>query len=236
MAQKKVLDEAHIHEGHRKRLLDTMINAGMENVSEVQAMEFVLGYVFPRGDVNPLAHRLLQEFGSVANVLDSDINSLKAIKGMGESSAKRLYMIGQLFHYYTFVKMGEKCQFKNYDNICDYFEELLRFRTIENFMIIGLDAMYKVIGRRVLARGSVKNVGIPGIAVSNFVASSKPVHVIFAHNHPTGSAKASDDDIESNKNLLSLLEILGVNFIDHIIVGEDGIFSMKNNAFLRTFN
>ena len=235
MIQKKVLDEAHIHEGHRKRLLETVVNAGMENVSEVQAMEFILCYIFPRGDVNPLAHRLLCEFGSVANVLDADINSLKAVKGMGDRSAKSLFMLGQMFHYYTHNKTSGKWSFKTFDSICDYFEELLRFRTVENFLILGLDAKFNLISRKVLAKGSVKTVGIPPIEVSNFVAATKPVYIIFAHNHPGGSAKASDQDVGANNALASLLSCLGVKFIDHIIVGEDGIFSIKNDNFVRRF-
>lgn len=235
MAQKKPLDEAHIHEGHRKRLLDTMINAGMENVSEIQAMEFILGYIFPRGDVNPLAHRLLAEFGSVANVLDADVNSLKDIKGMGERSAKSLFMLGELFHFYTHNKTGKKIKLTTYEEICDYFEESLRFRTVENFVIVALDAKMNLTHRKILAKGTVKNVGIPPLNVSNFIASSRAVYVIFAHNHPTGTARASEQDLKANAGFASLLACLGVNFVDHIIVGEDGIFSIKNNKFLREF-
>ena len=60
---KNPFDEAHMHAGHRNRLLNTIYAVGIENVSDVQAMEFILFYIFPRGDVNPLAHRLLYEFG-----------------------------------------------------------------------------------------------------------------------------------------------------------------------------
>lgn len=235
MAKKKPLDEENIHKGHRARLLDTVINAGMENVSEIQAMEFILGYVFPRGDVNPLAHRLLHEFGSVANVLDSEINSLKSVQGMGDSSAKRLYMIGQLFNYYTHARVGQKQNLSTYQAISDYFEEFLRFRTLETFVIIGLDAKMNLIQRKILALGSVKNVGIPSIDVANFVSSTKLVYVLFAHNHPSGSAKVSKQDLDANNALAELLKCLGVNFIDHIIVGEDGIFSIKQDNFIRIY-
>lgn len=235
MAQKKPLDEKHMHEGHRKRLLDTVYNSGLENVSDIQAMEFILCYIFPRSDVNPLAHKLLYEFGSVANVLDSDVNSLMEIDGIGERSAKSLYMLGRLFDYYTHVRCGERIRLGNYEEICDYFEELLRFRNRENFMIVALDAKCKLIQRKILAKGSVLHVGIPAIEVSNFIASTKAVYILFAHNHPKGGAKASEKDLQQNTGLNILIKSLGATFIDHIVVGDDGIYSIKNQNFIRCF-
>ena len=235
MAQKKPLDEAHMHEGHRLRLLNTVLNAGMENVSDVQAMEFILFYIFPRGDVNPLAHRLLHEFGSVANVLDSDVNSLKQIKGMGERSAKALVMLSEMFNYYTSVKLSKKINLAHFSDIADFFEQLLRFRTVENFMIVGLDAKFNLIQRKTLSTGSVINVGIDPTVIANFIISAKPAFVLFAHNHPGGSARASERDIVATKGIKDLIEKLGIRFVDHIIVGDDGIFSVEKDEFIRAF-
>lgn len=233
---KKPFDEAHMHDGHRARLLDTLYNVGIENVSDVQAMEFILFYIFPRGDVNPLAHRLLHEFGTVANVLDADINSLKEIRGMGERSAKSLKLLGDLFFYYTQNKLSDKIVLSNLNQITDFFEELLRFEPKEKFLIIGLDPNYKLIQKKVVAIGSVKNVGITPSAITNFVASCCPTSVIFAHNHPGGKSSASSQDVEATDRLEKLLVCLGVKFIDHFIIGNDGIFSVKSKGRLRNFN
>lgn len=233
---KKPFDEEHMHHGHRARLLDTLYNVGIENVSDVQAMEFILFYIFPRGDVNPLAHRLLHEFGTVANVLDADINSLKEIKGMGERSVKSLKLLGDLFFYYTQNKLSEKVVLASLEQITDYFEELLRFEPKEKFLIIGLDPEYNIIQKKVVAIGSVKNVGITPTAISNFVSSCNPTSIIFAHNHPGGKSKASSQDIEATDKLEKLLNCLGVKFIDHFIIGNDGIFSVKSKGRLRDFH
>lgn len=235
MTIKRTNDESKMHHGHRQRLLDAMINAGIENLSEVQAMEFILFYIFPRGDVNPIAHRLLNRFGSVANVLDADVLELKEISGMGDRSAKSLKMLGEIFFYYTLNKLSNKQVLENYAQITDYFEELLRFDSTERFFIVGLDASYRYISKKLLAIGSVKNVGLPPMSVANFIASSKPSSIIFAHSHPGGSAKASSQDELANEKLKTLISCLGVQFIDHIIVGEDGVYSMSQNDFLRIF-
>ena len=80
-----------IHDGHRKRLIDTVNKAGLDTLSEVQALEYILFFIFPRGDVNPLAHRLLDRFGDIATVLDAPIEDLVMVEGMGETSAKKMH-------------------------------------------------------------------------------------------------------------------------------------------------
>ena len=235
MANKQPSDESKIHHGHRLRLLDTMINAGIENMSEVQAMEFILFYIFPRGDVNPLAHRLLDKFGSVSQVLDADIEELKEVSGMGDRSSKGLKMLGEIFFYYTQNKLSNKIVLETYSQLTDYFEELMRMDSTERFFIVGLDSSFKVIRRKMLAVGSVKNVGISPLLVTNFVSSSKPAYIIFAHSHPGGKAVPSSQDIKANEKLYELIKCLGVDYVDHIIVGEDGVYSMKKKEYLRKF-
>ena len=230
----KKTDE-NIHSGHRARLLDTVVKAGIENVSDVQALEFILTYVFPRGDVNPLAHRLLDEFGSVSNVLEAEVNSLQKVKGMGQTSAKRLFMLGELFFFYTQNKLSVKTKLQNYTQITDYFDELLRFQPIENFVILALDSSFNLKSKKVLATGSVKNVGLDPIKIADFISSTKPSYILFAHNHPGGSAKASSQDTEANEKFKDLIAKLGVKFVDHIVVGEDGIYSLGRKDFLRRF-
>ena len=90
-------DEKNIHAGHRGRLLDTVCNAGIETLSSVQAMEFILTYIFPRGDVNPLAHRLLDKFGNIASVLDAEESELMTVRGIGERAAKLIRQLTEIF-------------------------------------------------------------------------------------------------------------------------------------------
>ncbi len=61
------------------------------------------------------------------------------------------------------------------------------------------------------------------------------MYVLLAHNHPQGKAKPSEEDVIGTRNIENLLKTLGVPLVDHIIVGIDGVFGMKNNEFYRTF-
>ncbi len=228
-------DEANIHAGHRQRLLNQICKAGIENMSDIVAIEFILTYVFPRCDTNKIAHRLLDKFGNPADVLNADWTLTKNVKGMGEASAKKLHLLVDIFNYYTELSLDKKYQFAYRSNIADFFEELLRFKNVETSYIVGVDAANRVKSKIKLSIGGIKSVGISTHEIANFITNIKPAYAFLAHNHPLGKAQPSQGDVEGTQIVESLLSSLGVPLIDHIIVGIDGVFGMKTNEYYRTF-
>ena len=103
------------HEGHRERLLNLIDNAGIENVSKIQAVEYFLTYIFPRGDVNPLAHRLLDRYGNFANIINASPVDLIKVKGINERSTKKITLFSQLIDLYAISSMEEKISIDDRD-------------------------------------------------------------------------------------------------------------------------
>ena len=225
----------HMHNGHRQRLTDTILNAGLRNVSDVVALEFILTYVIPRADTNDLAHRLLNKFGSMVEVLNADPNFLAEVEGMGETSAKKLHLFVDIFDYYTEKVLARKYSFKYRGQMTDYFESLLRFKGVETTYIVGVDASFRVKASYKLGEGGLLSVGISTHQIAKFITSVKPAYVVLAHNHPQGSCKPSLGDIEGTDVVENLVNSLGVKMIDHLIVGMDGIYGIKSKGFYREF-
>ena len=94
--------------GHRERLIETVFSGGIENLSNVQALEFILFYVFPRGDVNPLAHRLLDRYKNIPTVLEAPIYDLVKVEGMEIKSAKKLNLLLNIYYRYTEEKAAKQ--------------------------------------------------------------------------------------------------------------------------------
>ena len=92
-------EEKNIHSGHRERLSITAMTS-FDGLSEVQKVELFLFYILPRVDTNPLAHKLLDRFGSFANILDADEKELAKIDGLGKNSATKIKILHKLFEYY----------------------------------------------------------------------------------------------------------------------------------------
>ena len=228
-------DEKNIHAGHRERLLDLVAKCGLENISDIQAVEFILCYIFPRGDVNPLAHRLLQKYKNIPTILDAPIEDVKLVKGMGETSAKKLHALLGVFSRYTVDKMLKQKTLSTLGEIYDYIEALLRFKKEEEFHILGVNAKGEVIADRLLAKGTLKNVGIEMRDVSLFVATYKVPAVILVHNHPEGFCQASNEDLKSHSSIEGIFRFGGCNLLDSLVIGSDGIYSMKDRAIKRKF-
>ena len=228
-------DEENMPAGHRERLINTVFKCGLENVSEIQAVEFVLFYVFPRGDVNPLAHRLIDRYKHFSSMLEAPIEDLQMVKGMGEMSAKKLHLFLSIYSNFIMDKLKKQKVLSTAGEMFDYIESLLRFKNEEEFHLLGLDANGGVIEDRCLAKGSIKRVGIEMRDISLFVSTYHVHAVIFVHNHPNGSCVASAQDIVSNEKLEGMFKFSGARMVDNLIVGEDGIYSIPLKQIRRKF-
>lgn len=223
-----------IHDGHRKRLIDTVYEAGLDRVSDIQALEYILFYVFPRGDVNPLAHRLLDRFHHISTVLEASIEDLQMVEGMGETSAKKLHAFTEIFFLYSSDK-NKAHPARTAGELFDHLEQLLRFKSIEMVYIMGVNAKGETVQERKLAQGSYENVRLDVKDIVLYVSTHKVKRVILVHNHPNGSCNPSPDDIAATANFKLICSYAGCSLIDSLIVGSDGIYSIETRVMKRRF-
>lgn len=224
-----------IHDGHRKRLIETVYRAGIDNVSDIQALEFILFYVFPRGDVNPLAHRLLDRFQNISTVLEATVEDLQMVEGMGETSAKKLASLMDIFYLYSADK-NKAHPAKTAGELYDHLEQLLRFKSNENVYIMGVNAKGETVKERRLAIGSYENVQLDVKDVVLYITTQKVGRVVLVHNHPGGSCSPSTDDIAATEQFKQICTFAGCSLIDSLIIGSDGIYSIEDRMVKRKFS
>lgn len=223
------------HEGHRKRQLESMSAGALRVATEVQQLEFILTYILPRGDVNPLAHRLLKKFGNIPNVLNANVQELKTVYGINERAAQKIAILPDIIDIYLKGTIAPKIDLTRYGELCDFIELNLRHQREEQFLILGVNARGRLIRSDILARGVVDKMAISPRAITNFINSTIPYYIMFVHNHPGGVASASALDVEGNNFLQNTVNCCGAHFLDHYVQGDDGIFSIKENRYLRTY-
>lgn len=234
MSKIKVEDE-HRHDGHRQRLLKQILDVGIDRVSDVVALEFILTYVIPRTDTKKIAYDLLDEFGSVANVLDCDPYTLTKVNGLSTTSANRLHLLVDIFNYYADKRMEKHYRFERKSDIADYFEELLRFKNVEMSYVVAVGANFEFLAKKQMSSGSVRGVTIDSHMIAQFIINTKPAFLLIAHNHPHGEAKPSQADILGTEMVKTLCSSMSVRLLDHIIVGYDGVYSIVNNELVMRF-
>lgn len=223
----------HSGASNKGALLEKLYDEDAEPLTSEEVTELALSYILPRGDNSVLARQLLEKYDCFSNILMSDWLVLR--EDMTERAAKALSMLFFVFEHYVESGIDKRYKLDNDENVADFFEELLRFKQIEETFIIGLDAKGKIKSKHKLASGGMKSVGVSTHDVARFVAITKPVSCYMCHNHPNGSAKPSEADRKGNDLMMSLCKKLKVEFLDHVIVGVDGAFSMLRNKFLRQF-
>ena len=223
-----------IHDGHRKRLINTVNKVGLDNLSDVQALEYILFLIFPRGDVNPLAHRLLDRFGHVSTVLEADIEDLKMVEGMGETSAMKLHSLLEIFYYYSLDK-GRVSHAKTSGELYDRFEQMLRYRGQEEVYIIGISPRGEATSERKIAEGNFSEVNIDIKDIALYLTTYKVTSVIIVHNHPNGNCLPSPADFDTTEKFREMFKFVGCKIQDSLIVGIDGIYSIVSKEVVRRF-
>ena len=89
-----------VHDGHRKRLRQRFMDEGLDHFSDIQVLELLLFYAIARQDTNPIAHRLLDHFGSLSQVLEAPVEELCKVEGVGENTAVYLRLVTQVGRWY----------------------------------------------------------------------------------------------------------------------------------------
>ena len=161
-----------IHDGHRDRMKARFLEHSLENFDDIQALEIMLFFSIPRGDVNPIAHALLDRFGSIAAIFDAPVEELEKIDGIGRNSAALIKLIPQLTRRYMISK-------NSFDNILRTSEDIGRYiaprfhgETDEVVYLICLDAKLRVLACRRVGRGTVNSASTAAISSSQRAARS----------------------------------------------------------------
>lgn len=226
-----------MHEGHRKRLRDNFVNDNysVEKWQLHNVLELLLFYCVPRIDTNELAHKLLNEFGSIAGVLDAPVERLRRIEGVGESTVAFLKLLPQVFNLY--VSSRNETTDKNvclhtFKQRIDYFIPKFFGKFNESFWVVCLDNKENVICGCEMFSGSVNITPVNKRKIVEYAIVNNSASIIVSHNHPDGLAFPSTSDCSLTKQLAEMLEPLGITLIDHIIIANNEAVSMAQTRSL----
>lgn len=214
-----------MHSGHRARLKNRYREEGLDHFSRINVLEMLLFYCIPRKDTNPIAHRLLDHFGTLSDVLNAEPAELMKIEGVSENAALFLTMLPDVFRYYR--KDGNQMRIaKTIDECSRYLEDYFIGSTEEVVYLLCLDAKGKILCCREVGRGSINAAGISMRKIIETVLNTKASAVVLAHNHPSGLALPSGEDVRTTQKVASTLLPLGVTLADHLIFSEDDCVSL----------
>ncbi len=222
-----------IHKDHRQRLRDRFLKEGLDNFDELYVLELLLFYCIPRVDTNPIAHRLLDHFGSLTAVFNASAEELEKVEGVGKNTSTFLSLITQVGRYYQIKQSQPGKILKTVEQCGNYLVPYFFGREQETVFLLCLDAKCKVLSCKMVGVGSVNSANVPIRRVVEMALAVNATTVVLAHNHPSGLAIPSADDIQTTHRVAAALNAVEITLFDHIIVSRDDYVSIVQSQYYK---
>lgn len=228
-------DNAKLHSGHRDRVREKYLTDGFETFHDHQILEMLLFYAVPRRDTNELAHRLLNQFGSISSVFDAPLEVLMDC-GLSKNAAVYLKMLADISGIYVRDKFHNDHKVINDDNIGERILPFFLSADNEQVLLLLLDAKGKELFSGIISKGSVSASEIYTRKIIRLAVKYHACGAVIAHNHPSGIPLPSKSDISATIMLKKALSAVGMRLLDHLIVADNEFLSLASlDEYMRIF-
>lgn len=215
------------HQEHRSRVQKRVSEMGFAGMEEHEVLEYLLFFVIPRRDTNPIAHALIDRFGSFCGVLDAGEEELQTVPGIGPAAARYLHALQLVDNFYATHRKQKKLPLNIPANAKSYVAPLFKGLANERMYLIAMDDQSFPMRNILLAEGQPGAVLTHMQKLAREAVNSGCTSAILAHNHPRGIAVPSAEDLQATRNICKTLGLLGITLLDHIIVADDDSMSLR---------
>lgn len=221
-----------IHDGHRDKMRKRFLATELDGFADHEALELLLYYAIPRRDTNPVAHALMERYGSLSAVLRAPVEDLQEVEGIGESAAILLHMVPRLCRKAAMADAARERALNSTQQAGDYLLHLFEGAARETLYQLCLDRKGKLLACKCMSEGGVSSAELNiRLLMENAIFTSAS-GVILSHNHPSGIALPSQDDVTATEQARAALATIGVTLLDHIIVADGDFVSMAESGLL----
>ncbi len=221
------------HAGHRARLFK---KSKTERLSDNELLELLLFYALPRCNTNDIAHALLSTFGSLKGVLSADLQSLQAVKGVGESVGTYLQNLGELTARCVGASKGEmvvddaSARRRQFQDTLGFAYKDEKLEVVDVYLLNDEATVFKSLR---LAQGKESHAEFKPQTLAKIFVEYAPAGIVLAHNHPSGNHKPSATDEAMTEQCQVLCSLHNVMFCDHIIYAGESRYSYYESGKLQ---
>ena len=222
----------NIHDGHRDRMRKRFLKSGFDAFAPHEKVEFLLFACKTRGDTNPLAHELIRRLGSFSGVLDAPYEELLDVPGMGPVAAAFFKMLPQAFRCYEMDRESNRARMYDYREMARYLMKQYVGLSCEVVVLMLLDSSNRILYCDIVSEGTAVTANIYVQKIVGLAARYQAVYAVLSHNHPSGSALPSPQDLSITSRIFDALRDIDVLLIDHIIVAGRNFTSLKESGLM----
>lgn len=216
-----------LHLGHRERVRKRFAKVGGEAFEDYELLELLLFGAIPRGDTKAIAKRLLQRFGTFAEVMGAPAHLLQEVDGIGPNAAIDLKAMAAAAQRLTRGAVIKRDVITSWQALLDYCRTTMAFQEREQFRVLYLNRKNALIADELQQEGTIDFTPAFPREIINRAYNLGATGVILVHNHPSGNPEPSRADIDLTRNIANAGKPLNVTVVDHVIVARDGHTSLK---------
>lgn len=219
-----------IHKGHRDRMRKRFLEQGLDGFEDHQVLEMLLYYSIPQIDTNELAHTLIKKFGSLSRVMEAPVSQLTEVPGIGANSATLISFVSAMNRYCMICKAKEGVTILDSVLSCaEYLRPHFLNRRNEVVFMLCLDAKHKLLSCKMLGEGSINSANISSRKIVELAVRENATFLILAHNHPSGLALPSAEDVQTTRHLARTLQAMEIVLVDHLVFSDDDFVSIASS-------
>ncbi len=206
---------------------------GPEALSAQEILALVIGRGIAKKSVISIAQELITKFGSVKGISEASIEELSEIKGIGLAKAtqiKACFELGK--RQYLEPESQVEYSIKNPQSIVKAIQLEIKDKAKEHFKLIILNTRNKIIAISTISIGILNASFVHPREIFKEAIMHNAASVVLVHNHPSGDSQPSEEDLQITRRLVDAGKILGIEVIDHIIIGKNEFFSFKEKNFI----
>ncbi len=222
----------NVHKGHRQRVREKFLREGLDVFEPHEALELMLYYAVPYKDTNPMAHKLLEQFGSISSIFDAKPEYLRQL-GYSDNVISLIKLIPQINRLYMTDKSLVKDKTVNFNELGEYFMPRFYGRSEETLYLLLTDFKDRELYSGVISKGSINSTDVPLRRILELSLSYNAKCAVLAHNHPRGSILPSSKDLDTTALICESLKNINVRLLDHIILNDNEYFSLANSRFAK---
>jgi DNA repair protein RadC len=222
-------------QGHRRRLRAKFVEGGLERFSDEEVIEFLLTLGTPRKDVKLPAREALKMFGSLSGVLAAPIEKLEEIRGVGPKNALYLSLVHQIAGRYLKDRAKGSTFLSSSKAVFDYLFHSMRDLSREVFKVLFLNRKNELLADQDIFTGSLSGSAVYPREVLVSALENKAAGMVFVHNHPSGDPMPSEEDRRLTRDLVWASQLLMIQVLDHVIIGNNDYFSFADEGLIQDF-
>lgn len=215
-----------------ERPREKLLSKGAASLSNAELLAIFLRTGTHGASAVQLAMQLLNQFGSLHELMSANRQVFCEAKGLGEAKYAQLQAVLELSRRYIEEKLKRPTQFKTAADTKNYLSSQLRHENREVFAVLLLDSQHQFIRYEALFRGTIDSAAVYPRELVKLALEHHAAAVILAHNHPSGISEPSAADQDITTRIVRALALIDVRVLDHIVVGRGECTSFAQRGLM----